>query len=45
VLAEAGIPDTVSEAPEGAETPEAAEQRVAEFREFLDDIDPDDFRG
>ncbi len=33
VLAEAGIPDTVSEAPEGAETPEAAEQRVAEFRD------------
>lgn len=45
VLAQAGIPDTVSEAPPGAETPEAAEQSVAEFREFLDDIEPEDFRG
>lgn len=45
VLDEAGIPDTVSETPDGAETPEAAERSVAEFREFLDDIDPDDFRG
>jgi uncharacterized protein len=38
VMAEAGIADPVAEE-------EDAEDRVAEFQKFLDDVDPDDFRG
>jgi bifunctional DNase/RNase len=37
VLEEAGVPDTLVE--------EDEEQRLAEFKEFLEDVDPDDFRG
>jgi uncharacterized protein len=38
VMDEAGIADPVVEE-------EDAEDRVAEFQKFLDDVDPDDFRG
>lgn len=37
VLAEAGVPGTIVEGGE--------EQQVEEFQRFLDDVDPDDFRG
>jgi uncharacterized protein len=37
VMDEAGIPDPVEE--------EDAADRLAEFQRFLDDVDPDDFRG
>ncbi len=49
VMADAGVLDTVTE----AETDEAADdvpdevarERLDEFKRFLDDVDPDDFRG
>jgi bifunctional DNase/RNase len=37
VLEEAGVPGTIVEGSE--------EQEVEEFQRFLDDVDPDDFRG
>lgn len=40
VFAEAGVPD---EAVELEASPD--EERVEEFRRFLDDVDPDDFQG
>ena len=40
VFAEAGVPDEAVE----LETP-ADEDRVEEFRRFLDDVDPEDFQG
>ena len=42
VLAEAGIADTVSESSDDAGE---AEEAVAEFRRFLDDVEPEDFQG
>lgn len=42
VIADAGI----LEDPDGAEVgPADAEERVEEFRRFLDDVDPEDFQG
>lgn len=46
VLEQAGVPDTVSDADE----PDASdsgndEQKVEDFRRFLDDVDPEDFEG
>jgi bifunctional DNase/RNase len=40
VLADAGIPED-----EAAEQGEDAEEKVEEFRRFLDDVDPEDFQG
>jgi len=40
VLAEAGVPDDAVEI-----EPSAEDDRVEEFRRFLDDVDPDDFQG
>ncbi|GAB3602954.1 bifunctional nuclease family protein [Microbacterium aureliae] len=37
VLDEAGVPDTLVE--------EDEEERLEEFKKFLEDVDPDDFRG
>ncbi|MDE0546037.1 bifunctional nuclease family protein [Microbacterium sp. C7(2022)] len=50
VLAEAGIVDEVTgdddaDAAGATIAPEVAEARVDEFKRFLDDVDPDDFRG
>jgi bifunctional DNase/RNase len=43
VLEVAGVPDTVSDADDTeAEVPE---EKVAEFRRFLDDIEPEDFQA
>jgi uncharacterized protein len=45
VLESAGIPgDFVEEAPDGEDGP-SDDQKVDEFRRFLDDVDPDDFQG
>ncbi|HEY9365112.1 MAG TPA: bifunctional nuclease family protein [Agromyces sp.] len=41
VLAEAGVADITV----GADEAEAAQDSIAEFQEFLKDVDPDDFRG
>ncbi|GAA1852960.1 bifunctional nuclease family protein [Microbacterium koreense] len=38
VMAEAGVPDLTA-------VEEDAEERVDEFKRFLNDVDPDDFRG
>ena len=43
VIAEAGVPEDATEA--DADEPEEAEEKVAEFRRFLDDVDPEDFQG
>lgn len=40
VFEEAGVPDDAVELDAPAD-----EERVAEFRRFLDDVDPDDFQG
>lgn len=40
VFAEAGVPDGAVEQDASAE-----EERVEEFRRFLDDVDPEDFQG
>lgn len=40
VLADAGVLEDEDES-----TPEEAEARVAEFRRFLDEVDPEDFQG
>lgn len=37
VLADAGVPDVVTEG-------EAAEENLEEFKEFIESVDPDDFR-
>jgi bifunctional DNase/RNase len=42
VLADAGV---LEDDGEGAEPEEAAEEKVAEFRRFLDEVDPEDFQG
>ncbi len=44
VLAEAGVAED-GDADEPAPDAEEAEERVAEFRRFLDDVDPEDFQG
>lgn len=44
VLAAAGIPDTVSEDPEET-VAQDEESRIAEFRSFLDGVEPEDFDG
>lgn len=44
VIAEAGVPEGTEEDDE-SEEPEEAEEKVAEFRRFLDDVDPEDFQG
>lgn len=41
VLADAGVPEDEVE----VDDEEAEEERVAEFRRFLDEVDPDDFQG
>ena len=41
VIDDAGVPDTVTE----ADVEVGAEERLDEFKRFLDDVDPDDFRG
>ncbi|MDZ8171855.1 bifunctional nuclease family protein [Microbacterium xanthum] len=41
VMEEAGVTDMLAD----AEETEAAEQKVDEFKRFLDDVDPDDFRS
>lgn len=38
VLEDAGVPDTITESDDAD-----AEERLAEFREFLDTVDPEDF--
>ena len=38
VMAEAGVPDNITENDE-------AEERLDEFKRFLEDVDPDDFAG
>lgn len=43
VLEEAGIDDTVTGGP-APHDEEADEERLAEFREFLDTVDPEDFK-
>ena len=40
VFDDAGVPDEAVEL-----DPSAEEERVEEFRRFLDDVDPDDFQG
>jgi hypothetical protein len=47
VLEESGIleDETVSEDAESDDDGEDPEEKVAEFRRFLDDIDPEDFQG
>ncbi|MBN9606512.1 MAG: bifunctional nuclease family protein [Actinomycetales bacterium] len=49
VLEDAGVADDFTgepdETPDASESPEDAEARVAEFREFLEHIDPEDFQG
>jgi len=42
VLAVAGIADTVSEQPDAASAPDQ-DARIAEFRSFLDEVEPQDF--
>ncbi|HEY0375066.1 MAG TPA: bifunctional nuclease family protein [Amnibacterium sp.] len=42
VLADAGVLEDDGEA---AEPEEEAEEKVAEFRRFLDEVDPEDFQG
>ncbi|MDQ1206842.1 bifunctional nuclease family protein [Microbacterium sp. SORGH_AS_0862] len=42
VIAVAGIADTVSEQPDAASAPDE-DARIAEFRSFLDEVEPDDF--
>ncbi|MEV8272147.1 bifunctional nuclease family protein [Microbacterium sp. NPDC077184] len=44
VLAEAGVIDTVTAEDEDG-VPVDAEESVDEFKRFLEDVDPDDFRG
>jgi hypothetical protein len=41
VLADAGVPEDEIETDQG----EAEEERVEEFRRFLDEVDPEDFQG
>ncbi len=41
VIEDAGVPDTVTE----ADADVGAEERLDEFKRFLDDVDPEDFRG
>lgn len=43
VLADAGVLEEPDEAQ--SVEPEEAEERLAEFRRFLDDVDPEDFQG
>ena len=48
VMADAGVLDTVTEAEtdDADDVPdEVARERLDEFKRFLDDVDPDDFRG
>ena len=51
VLADAGVledEDSDADEPDDAEgpgDPEEADEKVAEFRRFLDDVDPEDFQG
>lgn len=44
VFAEAGVPDEAVEL-EAAGGEDVEEERVQEFRRFLDDVDPEDFQG
>lgn len=41
VMDDAGVPDSVTE----VDAEMATEERLDEFKRFLDDVDPDDFRG
>lgn len=43
VLEDAGVPEEADD--EAEAEPEEAEEKVAEFRRFLDDVDPEDFQG
>jgi bifunctional DNase/RNase len=52
VMQDAGVLDTVTESEDEADeeedepvTDEVARERLDEFKKFLDDVDPDDFRG
>lgn len=49
VLDDAGVLDTVTEADAGEDDDivpdDVARERLDEFKRFLDDVDPDDFRG
>ena len=48
VLSDAGVlEESIEEVSEDddLQDPEAAEEKVAEFRRFLDDVDPEDFQG
>lgn len=52
VMQDAGVLDTVTESEEDADededgpvTDEVARERLDEFKRFLDDVDPEDFRG
>lgn len=45
VLAEAGILEEEEDDGDDADDGEDPEEKVAEFRRFLDDIDPEDFQG
>jgi len=42
VLEEAGVSGVIEDSDEGSEVPE---EEIAEFSKFLEDVDPDDFRG
>lgn len=45
VLEDAGVPDTVTETEDDDEAPLDPQERLDEFKRFLEDVDPDDFRG
>jgi bifunctional DNase/RNase len=44
VMDEAGMPDTVTEAGEGLDADGDLSERLDEFKRFIDDVDPEDFR-
>ncbi|QIG39877.1 bifunctional nuclease family protein [Microbacterium sp. 4R-513] len=44
VMEEAGMADTVTEAGEGFEADADLSERLDEFKKFIDDVDPEDFR-
>ena len=45
VMDDAGVPDSVTESVTEAESGVGTEERLDEFKRFLEDVDPDDFRG
>ncbi|MFD4422046.1 bifunctional nuclease family protein [Agromyces sp. NPDC058484] len=45
LLDEAGIPAEVAEPRTGAAEPRTEEEKLDEFKRFLEDVDPEDFQG